>query len=84
MVHRGIRSKFSKMKKAAYHYLLTTSYRDRQLAETVCRIDTSAIISHVQQQFPHEPVEMSIVQDLEKGEVLVDSRGRGTLQTVRG
>jgi len=29
-----------------------------------------------------EPIEVSLAPDLERGEVLIDSQGKGTLQTI--
>jgi hypothetical protein len=55
--------------------ILRRSYYDRNLGETVSKITRIEIIDQL-----NEPVEVCIVPDLEKGEVLLDPRGKGSLQ----
>jgi hypothetical protein len=51
------------------------SYYDRYKGETVSKVTRLDIIGQLK-----EPVEIHVVPDLEKGEVLLDSRGKGSLQ----
>jgi hypothetical protein len=51
------------------------SYYDKQRGETVSKMTRSEILDQVE-----EPVEVDLVPDLEKGEVLLDSRVRGSFQ----
>ena len=78
MVHR--RSIEARQRRDIYRYLATTGFPDHEQGEFVCRIDTNQLISHLQLTYPE--VDMSLVHSFEKGEILSDSRGRGTLQNV--
>jgi len=49
-------------------------------AESVARTPSKEVIAYLQSQF--EGVDLSAV-DIEQGEVLADSRGRGSLQQVK-
>ena len=76
------RSLLSLQKRAVKRYLLTTSYYDRERAETVCTVTPAEIILHLNSKFPNLPVHVSTVQVV-RGEVLMDSRGKGSLQKQR-
>ena len=52
-----------------------SSFHDRKLGEVVSRMTKLDVLSAL-----HEPVEVHLVPDFEKGEVLLDLRGRGSLQ----
>jgi hypothetical protein len=55
--------------------ILAASFRDKNLCEVVSRVsrlDVMALLSG--------PVEVGLVPDVENGEVLIDSRGRGSFQ----
>jgi hypothetical protein len=55
--------------------ILRRSFCDRNVGEVVSRVsrlDVMALLSG--------PVEVGLVPDVEKGEVLLDSRGRGSFQ----
>jgi len=75
MVHRGKRSEEAENRRREIRekrrelrtLIFTTSFRDREMSETVCRM-------HVHFE--------GLITDL--GDVLLDSRGRGTFQTVGG
>ena len=54
----------------AKRLLLTMSFRDRRLSETVNVLNASDVLTEVG----------SVPFDVVKGEVLVDSRGRGSFQ----
>jgi hypothetical protein len=57
--------------------ILRGSFYDRNVSEVVSRVsrlDVMALLSGL--------VEVDLVPDIEKGEVLLDSRGRGTFQKV--
>jgi hypothetical protein len=51
------------------------SYYDRCKGEVVSKVTRLDIISQLK-----EPIEIHVIPDLEKGEVLLDSRGKGSLQ----
>jgi hypothetical protein len=57
--------------------ILSTSFHDRVRYETVCRMTRTDVLAVLK-----EPVQLSLVPELEKGEVLVDSRGNGSFQTA--
>jgi hypothetical protein len=51
------------------------AYNDKTLGETICTLTRSEVLGLL-----HEPVQVSTVPNVEKGEVLVDSRGNGSFQ----
>lgn len=51
------------------------SYYDKARGETISKVTRLDIIGQLK-----EPIEIHVVPDLEKGEVLLDSRGKGSLQ----
>ena len=58
--------------------IYSNSFNDKILCETVSRISRRGIL-----ELLHESeLRISDVPDVEKGEVLVDSRGRGTFQRL--
>lgn len=74
LTHR--RTKEKEQLRQVRRIILSKSFRDRIRCETVCkmtRIDVLALLK--------EPVQIGLVPELEKGEVLVDSRGNGSFQT---
>ncbi len=75
---RGRRSLKARVKR----YLFRVSYRDRKLSEVVCTTNkTEAIdwvLSNVDTQ---QGLNLGDIPDVEKGLVLLDSRGRGAFQT---
>lgn len=74
MSHRGKRSEEAFMRRRSVREekrllkrrLLDTSFRDREMAETICR-------THMHFE--------GLIADF--GDVLIDSRGRGSLQQIR-
>jgi hypothetical protein len=57
--------------------ILRGSYYDRRLGETVSKLTREDVMGQLK-----EPVEVHLVPDIARGEVLIDSRGRGSLQTM--
>jgi hypothetical protein len=55
--------------------VLRGSFFDRNLGEAVSTMTRTDVMSLL-----NEPVEVHLVPDIEKGEVLIDPRGRGSLQ----
>lgn len=55
--------------------ILRGSFYDRNLGENVSRMTRVDVLGELR-----EPVEVHLVPDVEVGEVLVDSRGSGSLQ----
>jgi hypothetical protein len=55
--------------------IYSLSYDDRLLCETVSKVSRSDVLA-----FLNQAIQMSDVPNIEKGEVLVDSRGQGTFQ----
>lgn len=55
--------------------IYSLSYDDRIMCETVSKASRIDVLA-----FLNEAIQISDVPDVEKGEVLVDSRGRGSFQ----
>jgi hypothetical protein len=53
------------------------SHHDYKRAESVCKITRVEIADLL-----HEPLLLRIIPDVEKGEVLIDSRGQGSFQRI--
>ena len=71
MVHK--RSEKAMHKRLARRIISATSFHDRELAETIARVNltyTDKIENHV------------FTVNVERGEVLHDSRGRGTTEQI--
>ena len=75
-MHR--RSELQRQKRSIRKTIFTSSFRDKILHETVCRLSRDEVLGLL-----CEPVQVSLVPDVEKGEVLIDLRGRGTFQRVQ-
>ena len=73
MTHK--RSKEKEQLRKVRRLVLVNSFRDRIRCETVCRMSRADVLALL-----NEPVEVGVVPELEKGEVLTDSRGLGTFQ----
>jgi hypothetical protein len=58
--------------------LLEQSFRDPEKAENINLLNHSAMTDELNRKFPH--VIMAVVAAHDKGDVLVDSRGQGSLQ----
>jgi hypothetical protein len=57
--------------------IFTTAFVDVARSETVCRVDRVDLL-----QALHGSVDVSRIPQVEKGEVLVDSRGTGSFQRM--
>jgi hypothetical protein len=55
--------------------IFATAFVDPVRSETVCRVDRVDVLEALQ-----DPVDVSRIPEVEKGEVLVDSRGSGSFQ----
>jgi hypothetical protein len=55
--------------------ILRKSFYDRNLCEVISKMTRLDVMAQL-----NEPIEVHLVPDIEKGEVLLDSRGRGSLQ----
>jgi hypothetical protein len=55
--------------------ILNGGFYDRKIGETVSRMTRLEVMQQL-----HEPIEVHLIPDVEKGEVLVDSRGQGSFQ----
>jgi hypothetical protein len=73
MVHR--RSKEKEQLRQVRRLIISRGFNDRVRGETVCRLSRIDVLGLL-----NGPVQVGVVPDLEKGEVLVDSRGRGSFQ----
>jgi hypothetical protein len=69
------RSKESQLKRQFRNIILANSIYDKTRCETVTKISRIDLLLSFRGQ-----VKMSEVPDLERGEVLIDSRGKGTMQ----
>jgi hypothetical protein len=54
--------------------IFTNAFQDREIVEKICRLSCLEVIALA----PSDGLLISLVLDVEKGEVLVDSRGRGS------
>jgi len=77
-MHR--RSDTKLRKKLIRQLIFTNAFKDRQILETVCRLSRLEVIAVM----PGDELLVSLVPDVEKGEVLVDSRGQGSFQRPLG
>jgi hypothetical protein len=57
--------------------IFSTAFNDRSVCEVVSKVSRLDLMTLL-----NEPVDMSLLPDVEKGEVLVDSRGRGSFQRM--
>jgi len=73
MVHK--RSKDSLQRRQIRALIFASCYQDLNRCESVCRVSRSEILGSLT-----GTVDVSNVPDVEKGEVLVDSRGSGSFQ----
>lgn len=55
--------------------ILRGSFYDRNLSETISKMTRIDVMAQL-----NEPVEVYLIPDIEKGEVLLDPRGTGSLQ----
>lgn len=62
--------------RAARRIILATGWRDYERCETISRVSRMDVLNCL----PPGPVQISAVPDVEKGEVLIDSRGQGSFQ----
>lgn len=74
MTHR--RTKEKEQLRQVRRIILSSSFHDRIRCETVCRMTRTDVLARLK-----EPIQLGLVPELEKGEVLVDSRGNGSFQT---
>ena len=65
----------------AKRLIFSTGFHDKILGETVSRVSRLDVLSQLSKLA--EPVNVCAVPDVEKGEVLVYSRGRGSFQRVK-
>jgi hypothetical protein len=75
MVHKRKNNK--KKERKIRGIILHSSYHDRKVGEFVSKLTRVDIMAHLD-----EPVEVQLIPDIEKGEVLIDSIGRGTFQRL--
>jgi hypothetical protein len=66
------------LEKRARSIILRGSFNDRKSGEIVCRMTRVDVLGQLT-----GPVEVCNVPDVEKGEVLADSRGRGSFQKTK-
>jgi len=57
--------------------ILVNSFRDRTQCEMVCRLSRADVLGLLK-----EDVQVGLVPDVERGEILTDTRGRGTFQRM--
>jgi len=74
-----IRNLKYRQKRFAIKYVFSHSYFDRQIIESVNRISFTALHNMLREQFPEQPILIN-TPELIEGEILSDSRGRGTFQ----
>jgi len=72
-VHRRSRDKL--LTRRARALIFSNAFVDTKKAETVCRVDRVDVLGML-----NGVVDVGLVPDVVKGEVLVDSRGTGSFQ----
>ena len=65
----------------AKRLIFSTGFHDKILGETVSKVSRLDVLSQLSELA--EPVTVCAVPDVERGEVLVDSRDRGSFQRVK-
>lgn len=77
MQHRGRRSAFNEQRRFVKRLVANTARNDRVRGEAVCILDKGQIVDALKQSFSSVIVGTAC---FEKGEIVVDSRGKGSLQ----
>ena len=75
MTHRGRRS----LEAVVRRFIWKLSFRDPELAETVSLTTPKESMEYLKQQ-GFEGVRVSVATQIDKGDVLADTRGRGAFQ----
>jgi hypothetical protein len=73
MTHR--RTEKERQLRVIRRIIVFNSFRDRVRCETICKLSRVDVIGLM-----IEPIELSDVPDVQKGEVLMDVRGNGSFQ----
>lgn len=66
------------LKRHIHSLIMNSSRRDSERAENVCLISRNDLLDIV-----CEYADLSVVPDIVKGEILIDARGQGSLQTMQ-
>ena len=75
MVHKRKNNK--KQERKIRSIILRGSFHDKKMGEVISQMTRVDVMAHLD-----EPVEVHLIPDVEKGEVLIDSRGRGRFQRL--
>lgn len=75
--HRGRRSEFNEQRRFVKRIIVNTARHDRVQAEQICMLERAEVLDALKQKFG--PVAVGSFC-FERGEVVIDSRGRGSLQ----
>lgn len=75
--HRGRRSEFNEQRRFAKRIVVNTARHDRVRAEKVCMLDRAGVLDALRKRFGSVTVGSF---QFERGEVVIDSRGKGSLQ----
>jgi len=70
------RSEAELRKRLIRKLIFTNAYQDKEIVETICRLSRVEVVALT----PGDNLLVSLVPDVERGEVLVDSRGQGSFQ----
>ncbi len=73
MVHK--RKQIKKQERKIRGIIIRGSFQDKNKSETVSTITRIDVMAQLK-----EPVEVHLIPDIEKGEVLIDPRGDGSMQ----
>lgn len=80
MTRRGRRSRRAQIRRFISRVLSKEAHRDRVKSESVNTLLDMQVATAVQKRFGF--VDWRLVQDIDKGEILSDPRGEGSLQQV--
>jgi hypothetical protein len=80
VTHRGRNSKQHNIKYLARRVVFNAAFYDEHAAETVNQITQVQVINALGSLLPLEGLRLSDIPNVERGEVLRDSRGNGSFQ----
>lgn len=66
----------------AKKYVLARGFIDRQRCETVNQLSNSQVVEYIEEEFPELDFDSSVMMNLERGLILLDSHGKGAFQNV--
>jgi len=78
--HRGRHSRRNNAQYLVYRFVLNNAFHDRDRSERINTVTSAEIVKFITNHV--EEVTVDLAAQFERGEVLVDSRGEGSLQRL--